>query len=141
MYQQVARYLLDIGVTMTIVPVTFAHLFDHFERGGWHGQAFGMVYSAEPVIDAIRPLRNNSCLRPVPWYCDTGLSAMIEQALTEPDVGERVSLKRHILARYREEAPAIFLWAEPRFAGLAEDVAGYGDVHGFISYDTLALKQ
>lgn len=141
MYQQVARYLQDIGVTMTTVPVTFAHLFEHFERGGWHGQAFGMVYSSEPVIDTIRPLRNNSCLRPVPWYCDQDLSALIEQALTEADAAIRVPLKQRLMARYREEAPAIFLWAEPRFAGLARDVSGYRDVHGFISYDALTFER
>ena len=140
MYQQVALNLQDIGVEMSVVPVTFAHLFDHFERGGWHGKGFGMVYSTEPVIDAIRPLRNNSCLRPAPWYCNETLSAMIEQALTEQDVTKRIALKQDILKRYREEAPAIFLWPEPRFAGFANTVTGYSDVHGFISYDTLNVK-
>ncbi len=141
MYQQVARYLRDVGVKMSTVPVTFSHLFDHFERGGWHGDAFGMVYSTEPVIDSIRPLRNNSCLRPAPWYCNTELSDLIEDALTEPDVNKRIALKQHIVARYREEAPAIFLWPEPRFAGLGPHVTGYDDVHGFISYDRLALER
>ena len=137
MYQQVARNLQEIGVDMTIVPVTFSHLFDHFERGQWHDKGFGMVYSTEPVIDSIRPLRNNSCLRPVPWYCNRPISALIEQALTEQDVTNRIALKQDILSRYRDEAPAIFLWSEPRFAGFAKDVTGYNDVHGFISYDTL----
>ena len=141
MYQQVARYLQDIGVKMSIVPVTFAHLFGHFERGGWHGEAFGMVYSTEPVIDTIRPLRNNSCLRPAPWYCNEALSSLIEQALTEQNVTKRIALKQRIVARYREQAPAIFLWPEPRFAGLGPDVTGYRDVHGFISYDTVDIKQ
>jgi len=140
MYQQVARNLQDIGVEMIIVPITFSHLFDHFERGKWHGKGFGMVYSSEPVIDSIRPLRNNSCLRPIPWYCNTELSAMIDQALTEQDVTRRISLKQEVLSRYRDEAPAIFLWPEPRFAGLAKEVTGYNDVHGFISYDTLAKE-
>lgn len=141
MYQQVARYLRDIGVEMSISPVTFAHLFDHFERGGWHGDAFGMVYSTEPVIDSIRPLRNNSCLRPAPWYCNTALSRLIEDALTEPDVSQRIALKQEIVARYRDEAPAIFLWPEPRFAGLSAHITGYDDVHGFISYDKLAVTR
>ena len=141
MYQQVARNLQEIGVEMSIVPVTFSHLFDHFERGQWHGKGFGMVYSSEPVIDAIRPLRNNSCLRPAPWFCHEGLSSMIEQALTEQDVSRRIALKQNILKRYRDEAPAIFLWPEPRFASLSKDVMEYSDVHGFISYDTLSIKQ
>jgi peptide/nickel transport system substrate-binding protein len=141
MYQQVAQYLRDIGVTMTTIPVSFAHLFDHFERGEWHGNGFGMIYSSEPVIDSIRPLRNNSCLRPAPWYCDRNLSELIERALTESNLSTRVSLKQHILARYREEAPAIFLWAEPRFAGLAKGLTGYNDVHGFVSYDTITLSR
>lgn len=141
MYQQVARYLQDIGVEMTVVPVTFAHLFDHFERGGWHGQAFGMVYSTEPVIDTIRPLRNNSCLRPAPWYCNETLSTMIEQALVEQDTDKRIALKQDIVRRYREEAPALFLWPEPRFAGLASGVTGFSDVHGFIGYSDVSIKQ
>ena len=65
---------------------------------------------------------------------------MIDQALTEQDVTRRISLKQEVLSRYRDEAPAIFLWPEPRFAGLAKEVTGYNDVHGFISYDTLAKE-
>lgn len=140
MYQQIALNLQDVGVRMTTEPVTFAHLFDHFERGQWHGKAFGMVYSTEPVIDSIRPLRNNSCLRPAPWYCNTELSAMIAQALTEADIARRVPLKQEIVRRYREEAPAIFLWPEPRFVGLAKNVIGYDDVHGFISYNAVDIR-
>ncbi len=140
MYQQVASNLAEVGVEMTIVPVTIAHLFDHFERGGWHGEAFGMVYTMEPVIDVIRALRNNSCLRSAPWYCNTELSAMIEDALTEQNAARRIPLKQEIMRRYREEAPALFLWPEPRFAGLGKGVTGYDDVHGFISYDTLDIQ-
>jgi len=139
MYQQVANDLRGVGVTMTVVPTTFAHLFDHFERGGWHGNGFGMVYSTEPPVDTIRPLRNNSCQRPAPWYCDIELSKMIEQALVEQDKEKRIALKQHIVRRYREEAPAIFLWPEPRFAGLAPGVTGFSEVHGFISYDALDI--
>ena len=141
MYQQVASDLQRIGVTMTVVPTTFAHLFDHFERGRWHGNGFGMVYSTEPPVDTIRPLRNNSCQRPVPWYCDIELSGLIEQALVEQDKETRIALKQHLVRRYREEAPAIFLWPEPRFAGLAPGVTGFSEVHGFISYDSLSIHQ
>lgn len=139
MYQLVARSLSDVGVNLIIAPVTIAHLFDHFERGGWHGKAFGMVYTMEPIIDVIRTLRNNSCDRPAPWYCDTGATDMIQDALTEQDTNKRIALKQNLMARYRENAAAIFLWPELRFAGLGPGVTGYDDVHGFISYDTLSV--
>ncbi len=137
MYQQVARALSEVGVELIITPVTIAHLFDHFERGGWHGKAFGMVYTMEPIIDVIRTLRNNSCDRPAPWYCDVEATSMIQDALTEQDTVKRIALKQNLMARYRDNAAAIFLWPELRFAGLAPGVSGYDDVHGFISYDTL----
>ncbi|MBT6961682.1 MAG: hypothetical protein HOA00_11110, partial [Rhodospirillaceae bacterium] len=137
MYQLVAGALSDVGVDLIIAPVTIAHLFDHFERGGWHGKAFGMVYTMEPIIDVIRTLRNNSCDRPAPWYCDTGATDMIQDALTEQDTKKRIALKQSLMARYRDNAAAIFLWPELRFAGLGPGVTGYDDVHGFISYDTL----
>jgi peptide/nickel transport system substrate-binding protein len=140
MYQQVAVALSHIGVELSIAPVTIAHLFDHFERGGWHGDAFGMVYTMEPIIDVIRTLRNNSCDRPAPWYCDTTLTPMIRDALTEQVPTKRIALKQELMALYREQAPAIFLWPELRFAGLASGVTGYEDVHGFISYDTLDIE-
>lgn len=140
MYQQVSQALSEVGIELVIAPVTLAHLFDHFERGGWHGKAFGMVYTMEPIIDVIRTLRNNSCDRPAPWYCDAGATSMIQDALTEQNLEKRIALKQDLMARYREQAAAIFLWPELRFAGLAPGVSGYNDVHGFISYDTLAIQ-
>jgi peptide/nickel transport system substrate-binding protein len=141
MYQLVARSLREVGVELIIAPVTIAHLFDHFERGKWHGKAFGMVYTMEPIIDVIRTLRNNSCDRPAPWYCDTGATAMIENALTEQNPEKRIALKQHLMARYRDNAAAIFLWPELRFTGLAAGVTGYRDAHGFVSYDTLDIQR
>ena len=139
MYQQVAQSLSKVGVDLTIAPVSIAHLFDHFERGGWHGKSFGMVYTMEPIIDVIRTLRNNSCDRRAPWYCDAKATPMIQKALTEQNNEKRIALKQELMARYRDQAAAIFLWPELRFAGLAPGVTGYDDVHGFISYDTLDI--
>lgn len=141
MYQQVATALSHVGVELIIAPVTIAHLFDHFERGRWHGKAFGMLYTMEPIIDVIRTLRNNSCEQPTPWYCEARFTPMIQQALTEQDRDKRVALKQELMALYREQAPALFLWPELRFAGLAKGVSGYEDVHGFISYGTLRMDQ
>ncbi|MDX2144370.1 MAG: ABC transporter substrate-binding protein [Rhodospirillaceae bacterium] len=139
MFQKIAQDLAAIGVTMEIRPFPPNELIRAVVEGGWNGDAFGLTYASEPTIDVLRTMQNHSCLWSKPWYCDQRIMPAIRAALTEFDAAKGLSLRHDIMRFYRDEYAALFLYELPRFAGLRAGVSGFKEVHGFISFETIAV--
>jgi len=138
-YQQVSADLARIGVTMNLQTITVAQLLRITQEGIFGGQAFGMNFSAERTTDALRPTRLHSCLRPKPWYCDTALTAKIEQAYATGDLEERRKLTQEVMAVYHDDAPVIWLHEVAMFEGLSKRVRNYRVDNTVIRYDLVEL--
>lgn len=138
-YQQVAADLAKVGVTMTIRAITVQQLLRGVQQGEWTGDAFNMNFSAERMLDALRPLRLHSCLGVSPWYCDKAVSAKIEQAFATGDIDARRKLTQEILAYYHDEAPVIWLHDVVNFEGLSKRVRNYRNDQTVIAYHLIDL--
>jgi peptide/nickel transport system substrate-binding protein len=138
-YQQVAADLARIGVNVVLRAITVPQLLRGVQQGEWNGEAFGMNFSSERVLDALRAVRLHSCLNRTPWYCDRALSAKIEQAYATGDLEARRKLTQEIMAAYHDEAPVIWLHEVAMFEGLSKRVRNYQVAHTVIRYDLIEL--
>ena len=64
---------------------------------------------------------------------------LVEAAQTEFDPDRNLSLRRDIMAFYRSDWAALFMYQAPRFAALAPGVSGLNVVNNVISVDRISL--
>ncbi|MBL8642902.1 MAG: ABC transporter substrate-binding protein [Rhodospirillaceae bacterium] len=136
-YQQVAADFARVGVTMQLEVITIPQLIRLAAEGNWKSEAFGMNFSAERTLDALRPVRIHSCLKPNPWFCDKALTAKIEQAYATGDLEARRKLTQEIMAAWHDDAPVVWLHDVVMFEGLSKRVRNYRVDNTVIRYDLI----
>ncbi len=133
----VAQYLKAIGVDMEVRTVNVNQIIRNVVEGTWSGQAFALHYNFEPTSDVLRALDTHSCLWAKPWYCNKAVMSLIRSAQTEFNPELNLSLRQDIMAFYRDDWAALFMYQAPRFAGVAADVTGLDVVNNVVSYDRI----
>ena len=136
-YQKVAQDLAAIGVTMEIRPMPLSELFRNVIEGGWTGDAFGMSFAAEPTGDVLRAMQNHSCLWRHPWYCDEAIMPTVKAAQTEFDEAKGLALRHQIMRFYHDQYMALFLYDQPRFAGVGAHISNFKEINGFINFEAI----
>lgn len=139
-YQKVAQDLAAVGVTMEIRQFPVTELMRSVVEGSWNGDAFGLTFSSEPTIDVLRTMQNHSCLWDKPWFCDERIMPAVKAAFTEFDEAQGLALRHQIMRFYRDQYASLFLYDLPRFAGMGKNVTGFRELHGFISFDQIDVK-
>jgi len=138
-YQQVSADLARVGVNVILRNITVPQLLRGVQGGEWTGEAFGMNFSSERVLDALRSVRLHSCINRNPWYCDKGVTEKIQRAYAMGDLEERRKLTQEIMAHYHDDAPVIWLHEVAMFEGLSARVRNYQSAHTVIRYDLIEL--
>ncbi|HVF18601.1 MAG TPA: ABC transporter substrate-binding protein, partial [Steroidobacteraceae bacterium] len=105
-YQSMAHYLRQIGVTVTLRVITFPQYLRNLQRNSFSGDAFGASWNSAPYNDATRPMESFSCNRPRPFFCDRALAAELKAASTLLVDERRLDAMRKLARSYRESAPA-----------------------------------
>jgi peptide/nickel transport system substrate-binding protein len=134
----VAQFLGQVGVRMEVQTVNVNQLIRNVVEGTWNGQAFALHYNHEPTSEVLRALDTHSCLWSKPWYCNQAVMPLITAAQTEFDPALNLKLRQDVMAFYRNDWAALFMYQAPRFAGLAPGVSGLTVVNNVVSYDTLS---
>ncbi|MSQ86104.1 MAG: hypothetical protein EXR10_04550 [Alphaproteobacteria bacterium] len=140
LHQTVAQYLQAVGVKMSVRLISTNQLIRNVVEGGWTGQAFGLFYNHEPTADVLRALDTHSCLWHRSWYCNPATTPMITAAHREFDAGKSLRLRQEIMAAYRNDWAAIFMYQAVRFAGARANVSGLKVVNNFILFDQIRLN-
>lgn len=134
-----AEDLARIGINVEVRVIPLPQYLQHLSRSTFPTDVFTGSWPADPNIDALRPLRIHSCLRREPFYCDQDIMPKIRRALINMDAAEGLALRREIMAWYRDQAPGIYFNEGMRFAGAANRVQGFGEIHNQISYDEIEI--
>lgn len=137
----VSQYLRAINVDMEVQTVTTNQIIRNVVEGTWKGHAFGLHYNYEPTSDVLRALDTHSCLWSQPWYCNDDVMPLIEAAQVEFDPDRNLALRQDIMAFYRKDWAALFMYQAPRFAALAPGVRGLSVVNNVVSFNTITLGQ
>ncbi|MEQ9110131.1 MAG: ABC transporter substrate-binding protein [Rhodospirillaceae bacterium] len=137
--QVIANDFAAVGVTLEIQSLPIQQFLRFLGRGGWPEEidAFSMNWPVWPSLDSLRALRLHSCLRREPWYCDERIMPQIDAAMMEWDEEKSITMRQEIMAWYRGQYPAVFLFEAPQFAGLRNNVEGFSMVNQIISFETL----
>lgn len=135
----VAQFLRAINVEMEVRTITTNQIIRNVVEGTWDTPAFALHYNYEPTADVLRALDTHSCLWSRPWYCNEAVMPLIRAAQVEFDPVRNLSLRHDIMAFYRNDWAALFMYQAPRFAALAPGVSGLTVVNNVVSYDTIDL--
>ena len=110
LYQQVAQDLRAVGVETTVRTPPFASWLRKFQSNDWGDtDAFSLMWDSGAYADAIRPVRNFSCAKAVPFFCDESVMPAIEQTDLIMDPDARKQHLQNVLGMMRETAPALLL--------------------------------
>jgi peptide/nickel transport system substrate-binding protein len=139
--QIVANEFSAIGVNMEIRTLPIQQFLRYLGQGTWPDDvdAFSMNWPVWPSLDSLRALRLHSCLRREPWYCDEAIMPQIRSAMTEWDEDKAISMRRDIMAWYRDQYPAVYMFETAQVAGLRPNVTGFTMVNNIISFETLGF--
>jgi peptide/nickel transport system substrate-binding protein len=137
--QKVAQDLAAVGVKMEIRAVPQSKIFRAAYDGSFEGEAFTMMYGSIPYMDALVSLRLHSCLWQTPWNCVPAYAERIKQAYAAFDLEERERLTKALVRDIRDDAPALWLYEDVTFDGVAARVKNYRPVFSTINYEELEL--
>ncbi len=139
--QVVANEFAAIGVTMELRSLPIQQFLRYLGQGTWPDDvdAFSMNWPVWPSLDSLRALRLHSCLRRDPWYCDEAITPKIRSAITEWEEDKAISMRRNIMAWYRDQYPAVYMFETAQFAGMRANVTGFTMVNNIIAFETLGF--
>ena len=63
----------------------------------------------------------------------------INAAMTEWDMDKAVAMRRDIMAWYRNQYPAVYMFESAQFAGMQPNVTGFAMVNNIIAFEDLAF--
>lgn len=138
--QAIAQQLAKVGVTVEVRQISTPQLIRNVMEGTWGEAMFGLHYSHEPTADSLRGLDTASCLWPRPWYCNPAATADIKAAHAAFAVEDQLALRHKVMAAYRADWAALFLYQAVRFAGVRRGIDGISVMNNYVLYDRIQRK-
>ena len=138
-YQQIAQDLEAVKIHVTFLSVPGLRFGQIFRSGAWTGDAFALVYGAEPAFDGLRALKYYSCAWKPQMYCDPEVEPLFAAADDAVSVDARAAIGRKIMARYHEQASGLFLFESPRFHGVSGRLRGFRMGNARIDFEAISV--
>jgi peptide/nickel transport system substrate-binding protein len=109
-YQQAVQDLNAIGVKAELRAIPFPNWLQKFTTNDWGAvDAFSFAWDATMYYDPVRPIRNSSCAKANPFFCDPALTPLIDASDVEMDEGKRAGMMRDLMARLHGQTVAVWL--------------------------------
>ena len=138
LYQQVAQDLRSAGIDVTVRTPPFATWLRKFVSNEWGDtDAFSFMWDSGSYADAVRPVRNFSCAKAVPFFCEESIMSLIEETDRIMDPVERERHLQGLMARMRELAPALLLTTASQRVATSPDIAHLALNPPNIAYDSI----
>jgi peptide/nickel transport system substrate-binding protein len=140
-YEQVAQDLRVVGVDVDLRSIPYSAWLPKFSSGDWGSvDAFSFMWDATQYYDAIRPIRNSSCAKMNPFYCDRSIMPLIEASDREMDPLKREDLLRQILAQMRDDAAALWIVTSSATVAMRKGVSNLRLRSVGMMYDRVEVK-
>lgn len=140
-YQKVAEDIRAVGVDVTLRTPPFATWLRKYLANDWGDTgAFSLMWDSGAYADAVRPLRNFSCAKAVPFFCDETVMPLIERTDRIMDPAARERHLQSVLAKMRETAPALLLTTASQRIATTDDVEHLTLNPPNIAYHTMRFK-
>ena len=140
-FQAVAQNLADIGVDATIYTPPFTNWATKYFSGRWGEiDTFSFIWDSGAYYDAIRPIRNYSCAKVNPFFCDTEVMDEIAATYTEMDPSVREHKLQSVMARVYDLAPAIWLLEVSNAIAISSRINRLELNHWGLRFETLTIE-
>jgi len=137
---QVTQDLAKVGVKLELKNVVQADWLRKFLATTWEGPSFGLALGFGPEMDASRVAFFQSCRKNPPHYCNREVMPILDAVDGEFDVEKRRKLLHQVMAMMREDSPALMLFEQVDFTGVAKRVQGFKSVNRIFNFHELALS-
>lgn len=123
-YQQTAQDLSKVGVRVDLRTTTYPERTRKYFSGDWGNvDGFSILWNNAPYNDTGRALRDFSCLKNNPFFCDETTAQKIERANAEMVPDARNLLLQDIMADMQRLAPTINLIEYGSVLGYSEKIS------------------
>lgn len=139
-YQAVADYLSEVGVTVTFETVQFAQWLERYRGNTWTTDVFNQSWNLAPTGDAIRPAMIFSCFKDNPFVCDENLVPLIDRINAEFDANERETLLFELAEEYAANPPSLLMIEQVDLNATSSNTNGFSMVSRFIQYEDITVQ-
>lgn len=136
---QVTLDLAKVGVKLELGNVVQADWLRKFLGTTWEGASFGLALGFGPEMDAGRVAFFQSCRKNPPHYCNRELMPLLDTLDAEFDVEKRRAMLNDLMAKMREDSPALMLFEQVDFTGVAKRVRGFQSVNRIFNFHEVTL--
>lgn len=140
-YQQIAQDLAAVKVNMVVRAMPGIRFGQMFRAGNWEGEGFAFHYTSIPTYDGLRALKYYACDSQPLNYCDPDTTALLAAADQAVDLTGRAAIARKVMARYHDQAAALFLFESPGFHGVAARVRNFRMDNMRIMFEAIELAK
>ena len=139
--QVIANEYAALDIHMEVRSLPIQQFLRYLSRNTWPEDvdSFSMNWPVWPSLDSLRALRLHSCLRREPWYCDQAIMPRIEAAMVEWDANKAEAMRQDIMAWYRDQYPAVYMFEAAQFAGMQQNVVGFSMENNIIAFENLTF--
>ena len=138
-FQQVSLDLAKVGVELEVRPVVNAEWGRKFLNSKWDGQTFSLTLGVAPENDTLRMMVFQSCRKNPSYYCNRDLMPLVDAADAEFDLQKRDKMLHELMAKMRDDVPAIFLFEQQEVNAYAKRVRGFKNVNRTPNYHEVTL--
>ena len=136
---QVTLDLAKVGIKLELSNVVQADWLRKFLATTWEGPSFGLALGFGPEMDAARVAFFQSCRKNPPHYCNRELMPLLDAIDAEFDVAKRRAMLHDLMARMREDAPALMLFEQVDFFGVGKRVRDFKSVNRIFNFHEITL--
>lgn len=141
-YQQVAQDLSHVGIAVDLRTTTYPERTRKYFSGDWGDvDGFSILWNNAPYNDTGRALKDFSCLKANPFFCDDGVSEQIVASNQEMDPDKRADILRGIMADMQTLAPTINLIEYGSVLGYAKRIENVQIRPVGIAYEDIRLVE
>jgi ABC-type transport system substrate-binding protein len=98
------------------------------------------MWDSGAYADAIRPVRNFSCAKAAPFFCDKSIMPLIEKTDRIMNVTNRERHLRSVMRRMRDISPALLLTTASQRVATTMDIKSLSLNPPNINYHTIELQ-
>lgn len=139
-YQQVAQDLSQVGIQVDLRTTTYPERTRKYFSGDWGDvDGFSILWNNAPYNDTGRAIKDFSCLKANPFFCDENVAAQIEASNREMDPVNRDRKLQDIMAAIQHLAPTINLIEYGSVLGYANQIDNLTIRPVGIAYEDLVL--
>jgi len=138
--QAVAQMFADVGVKTEIRPMEFGTYLEKYRKAGDLGQV-SLLGQAWPTLDADGLLTLFKPGNQYSYWNDAGFDAQLVAGSSSTDPAERMAAYKTATEIMCDEAPVVFLYAQPSTYGVSDNVTYAARGDGWVrAYDMTPAK-